>query len=179
MAILAALFAPDHPYHWMTIGSAEDIRAMQLEDVQAFFRTLLPPGQRLARPRGRHRCRPGVRAGGAVLRRARRRRPPERRAAAGALDARTAAGARGSRRAAAGLHGVAFPGDVRRRRRRDGSRGRSARERQDLEAVSDARLRAAHRRGRVGVIRARASSAASACWRPPRRPGSRWPRLRR
>ncbi len=43
MAILAELFAPDHPYHWMTIGSADDIRAMQLEDVQAFFRTYYHP----------------------------------------------------------------------------------------------------------------------------------------
>jgi zinc protease len=43
MAITGALFPPDHPYHWMTIGSAEDIRAMQLEDVQAFFRTYYHP----------------------------------------------------------------------------------------------------------------------------------------
>jgi zinc protease len=37
MAITSALFPPDHPYHWMTIGAAEDIRAMELADVQAFF----------------------------------------------------------------------------------------------------------------------------------------------
>jgi zinc protease len=43
MAITSALFPPDHPYHWMTIGAAEDIRAMQLEDVQAFFRTYYHP----------------------------------------------------------------------------------------------------------------------------------------
>jgi zinc protease len=43
MAIMAELFPPDHPYHWMTIGSAEDIAAMQLEDVQAFFRTYYHP----------------------------------------------------------------------------------------------------------------------------------------
>jgi zinc protease len=43
MAITAALFPPDHPYHWMTIGAADDIRAMQLEDVQAFFRTYYHP----------------------------------------------------------------------------------------------------------------------------------------
>jgi zinc protease len=43
MAITAALFPPDHPYHWMTIGSADDLRAMQLEDVQAFFRTYYHP----------------------------------------------------------------------------------------------------------------------------------------
>jgi zinc protease len=43
MAILATLYPPDHPYHWMTIGSAEDIRAMQLDDVQSFFRTYYHP----------------------------------------------------------------------------------------------------------------------------------------
>jgi zinc protease len=42
-ALTGALFAPDHPYHWMTIGSAEDIRAMALDDVQAFFRTYYHP----------------------------------------------------------------------------------------------------------------------------------------
>ena len=43
MALSAALYPPDHPYSWMTIGSAEDIRAMQLEDVQEFFRTFYHP----------------------------------------------------------------------------------------------------------------------------------------
>src|SRR5678816_3826910 len=43
MAVSAALYPPDHPYSWMTIGSAEDIRAMQLEDVQEFFRTFYHP----------------------------------------------------------------------------------------------------------------------------------------
>ena len=44
MAITSSLFAPDHPYHWMTIGDIEDLRAMQFEDVQAFFRTYYHPG---------------------------------------------------------------------------------------------------------------------------------------
>ena len=39
MALAAALYPPDHPYHWMTIGGADDIRAMRLDEVQAFFRT--------------------------------------------------------------------------------------------------------------------------------------------
>jgi zinc protease len=43
MALSAALYPPDHPYSWMTIGSAEDLRAMQLEDVQEFFRTYYHP----------------------------------------------------------------------------------------------------------------------------------------
>jgi zinc protease len=43
MAITSALYPPEHPYHWMTIGAAEDLRAMQFEDVQAFFRTYYHP----------------------------------------------------------------------------------------------------------------------------------------
>jgi len=43
MAISAALFPPDHPYHWMTIGSADDLRAMSLDEVRAFFSTYYHP----------------------------------------------------------------------------------------------------------------------------------------
>jgi zinc protease len=43
MAIMAALYPPDHPYHWMTIGAADDLRAMRLADVQAFFREFYHP----------------------------------------------------------------------------------------------------------------------------------------
>jgi zinc protease len=43
MAVIEALFPPDHPYHWLTIGGADDIRAMQLEEVQAFFRAYYHP----------------------------------------------------------------------------------------------------------------------------------------
>jgi zinc protease len=43
MAVTDALFPPEHPYHWLTIGAADDIRAMQLEEVQAFFRTYYHP----------------------------------------------------------------------------------------------------------------------------------------
>jgi len=34
MAINSALYPSDHPYHWMTIGAAEDIRAASLDDVR-------------------------------------------------------------------------------------------------------------------------------------------------
>jgi len=43
MAILSELFPPAHPYHWMTIGSVDDLRTMQFEDVQAFFRAYYHP----------------------------------------------------------------------------------------------------------------------------------------
>jgi zinc protease len=42
--ILAALYPPDHPYHWPTIGSMEDLRAATLEDVMEFFATWYGPG---------------------------------------------------------------------------------------------------------------------------------------
>jgi zinc protease len=44
MAIAEALFPAEHPYHWMTIGSADDLRAMQLDDVREFFATYYHPG---------------------------------------------------------------------------------------------------------------------------------------
>lgn len=44
MALMSALFPSDHPYHWTTIGHAEDIRAATLEDAHAFFQTYYHPG---------------------------------------------------------------------------------------------------------------------------------------
>jgi zinc protease len=44
MAILAELYPPDHPYHWLTIGAAEDVRAARLDDVREFFQTHYRPG---------------------------------------------------------------------------------------------------------------------------------------
>ena len=43
MALLAALFPPDHPYHWTTIGEIADLLAVQLDEVQAFFRRYYHP----------------------------------------------------------------------------------------------------------------------------------------
>jgi len=43
MAITSTLYPPDHPYHWMTIGAADDIKAMRLDDVHEFFRTYYHP----------------------------------------------------------------------------------------------------------------------------------------
>jgi zinc protease len=49
MAIVDALFPPDHPYHWLTIGSPDDLRAASLDDVTAFFRRYYhPPNASLA-----------------------------------------------------------------------------------------------------------------------------------
>src|SRR6185295_2241198 len=43
MAVLAALFPADHPYHWTTIGEVADLHAVQLDEVQAFFRRYYHP----------------------------------------------------------------------------------------------------------------------------------------
>jgi len=43
MALLAALFPDDHPYHWTTIGEIADLEAVQLDEVHAFFRRYYHP----------------------------------------------------------------------------------------------------------------------------------------
>jgi zinc protease len=43
MALVAALYPSEHPYHWLTIGEAADLRAAALEDVKAFFQTYYRP----------------------------------------------------------------------------------------------------------------------------------------
>ena len=43
IALSSAMFPPDHPYHWPTIGSAEDIRAARLDHVREFFQTYYHP----------------------------------------------------------------------------------------------------------------------------------------
>lgn len=37
MVMLGALYPPDHPYHWATIGEIADLHAAQLDEVRAFF----------------------------------------------------------------------------------------------------------------------------------------------
>jgi zinc protease len=43
MALLAALFPEQHPYHWTTIGEIADLQAVQLDEVHAFFRRYYHP----------------------------------------------------------------------------------------------------------------------------------------
>ena len=43
MSLVAALYPAAHPYHWMTIGAAEDVKAARLDDVRAFFQTYYRP----------------------------------------------------------------------------------------------------------------------------------------
>jgi zinc protease len=44
MAMLAALFPADHPYHWTTIGEIADLEAVGLDEVRAFFQRYYHPG---------------------------------------------------------------------------------------------------------------------------------------
>jgi zinc protease len=43
LALSSAMFVAEHPYHWPTIGSAEDIRAASLDQVREFFQTYYHP----------------------------------------------------------------------------------------------------------------------------------------
>ena len=43
MAIVAAMFPADHPYHWMTIGETADLKAAAFDDVREFFRSYYHP----------------------------------------------------------------------------------------------------------------------------------------
>ena len=61
MATVAALYPSEHPYHWLTIGSADDLRATTLDEVRAFFAHALSPGECLAGDCGRRVARRGVR----------------------------------------------------------------------------------------------------------------------
>jgi zinc protease len=36
-ALMEAIFPPEHPYHWPTIGYPDDLRAASIDDVRAFF----------------------------------------------------------------------------------------------------------------------------------------------
>jgi zinc protease len=43
MAMTAALFPPEHPYHWLTIGESADLKAATFEDVRTFFQIYYHP----------------------------------------------------------------------------------------------------------------------------------------
>lgn len=43
-ALMSAMFAPAHPYHWPTIGEPADLEAATLGDMHAFFRRYYHPG---------------------------------------------------------------------------------------------------------------------------------------
>ena len=148
------MFPPDHPYHWPTIGSAEDLRAASIDDVRDFFKTYYHPGNASLSLAGDIEIEQAFELAeqyfgdlppGPAVQRVR---------AQAAIGGERDAAARRSRRAAAALSGLAFAGDVRARRCRARYRRGRARARQDVAALQDAGLRAprCHRRVRVSAV---------------------------
>ena len=43
IALSSAMFPPDHPYHWPTIGFTADLRAASIDQVRDFFQTFYHP----------------------------------------------------------------------------------------------------------------------------------------
>ena len=43
IALSSAMFPPDHPYHWPTIGFVDDLRAATIDQVREFFQTYYHP----------------------------------------------------------------------------------------------------------------------------------------
>ncbi len=41
--IAETLYPPSHPYHWLTIGSLDDLSAASIDDIKSFFRTYYTP----------------------------------------------------------------------------------------------------------------------------------------
>ncbi len=68
MVMLAALYPPDHPYHWITIGEIADLHAARLDDVREFFSTYYHPANASLTLAGDIDSRPGARPGARVLR---------------------------------------------------------------------------------------------------------------
>ena len=177
MAIVAALYPPDHPYHWLTIGAAEDIRAPRIDDVREFFRTYYRPrnaslaiaGDVAARTR---RFALADDYFGELEAGETRRRSTTRRRSRCTSETRLVLEDRD--RAAAPVPGVAFAGAVRARRRRARSGRRGAREREDVAPVSRRWSSSSGSRPRSRPRRTPARSAASfRSWRPRLRAG-RW-----
>ena len=71
IALSSAMFPPDHPYHWPTIGFADDLRAASLDQVRDFFQTYYHPANASLSLAGDLETGRGLRAGRAVLRRPR------------------------------------------------------------------------------------------------------------
>ena len=74
MALLAALFPPDHPYHWTTIGEIADLERVRLDEVHAFFRRYYHPANASIALAGDIDSERGARARRAPFRRDRARR---------------------------------------------------------------------------------------------------------
>ena len=114
VALTAALFPKDHPYHWLTIGSAEDIQAMRLEDVQEFFRTYYHPANASLALAGDVDTERAFDLAEQYFGDLKPGPSPSPVRGTAALEPRRTSRARGPRRDATPVHGVAVARDVRR-----------------------------------------------------------------
>ena len=150
LVIPDAMYTPDHPYHWPTIGSHADLEAAGVADVRAFFERYYLPSNASLVVAGDFEFLGRARAGRNV-----RRREP---AAAGAVASHATPRGAGRQprhhadrpRAAAALAPVlAFPAAVRAGRRRSGPGGADPGRRQIQPPLQEPGLRAATGAGRV------------------------------
>ena len=139
--IAAALFAPDHPYHWLTIGSADDLRAASLDEVRDFFSTFYHPANASLTLAGDIDPETGFALAEEVLWRSPAGKSPGPIHGSSRTRGRCPAGARGPRGVAAPVPGLAFAGHVCERRCRPRSRRGFDWSRQDVTAVSVAGVR--------------------------------------
>ena len=150
--ILANLWNPEFPYHWMPIGSHEDLQAASLEDVREFFRRFYGPENAVLAIAGDVDAGEGARARREVV------RPDPGQAAARPPEA--ASRSRSARRSGVTMEDrVQLPAAVRRladaeglraRRRRARSRLAGPLRRQERPAREAARHGRADRAGRLG-----------------------------
>ena len=159
VALAAALFPPQHPYHWLTIGSADDLRAASLDEVARVLRapTIIRPTPRwrwpaTSTPTARFELAEQYFGDIPAGPRPRRSRPTPRSRQTAPRCSKIAWSCRGC---TSRWHSPAMfaPG-------RCGARscGRPARPRQDLAAVQAARLRTADRDRRVAYQHSREMS---------------------
>ena len=172
MAMLAALFPPDHPYHWTTIGEIADLRAVRLDECARSSARYYHPANASLALAGDIDPDAALALVRALLRRAFRAGPraSSRCAADAALD-----GERGSCSRIASSCRASTSRGCRRRcspRRRGARSGRgSAGQRQDVAPVSSGSCSTSASRPTCRRRRIRARSAASSRSPRPRRPG--------
>ena len=65
--IAEAMYPPDHPYSWLTIGAMEDVEAASRGDVESFFQRYYVPSNASLAPRRRYRRRARHRTGLSAL----------------------------------------------------------------------------------------------------------------
>ncbi len=150
--LIQSLFPAGHPYYGNVIGSHEDIQAAKLDDVKRFFRQYYAPNNASLAIVGDFepaQMKALVQKYFGTLKRG--PAVPPIKAETPKITVRAPQGRDRSRRAAAGVHGVADLADPEARRRRCRHRRDDPRRRALEPSVQEARLREADRPGRDGA----------------------------